>query len=370
MEYESESTHNTTSAGSGGFLSIDGVSKRFGQFEAVKSIDLEVAEGEFLTLLGPSGCGKSTLLRMIGGFERPSEGCVSLRGQDLTGSPPERLPFNMVFQSYALFPHMSVAENVGYGPRTAGTAADATRRRVSETLEMVHLSAFADRSVRELSGGQQQRVALARALVNEPAVLLLDEPLGALDLKLRKKLQDELRSIQRRLGTTFIYVTHDQEEALTLSHRIAVMEEGRVVQIGDPREVYEKPATRFAAGFVGDTNMIQCKVSAVSGEQFDVRFWNGASIAVRHHGPVPLQVGEQVLAVLRPQHLELSEPADCPFVGVVSQSVFVGTHLRLEVELDEGVVIRINAVPDLEVPIGTRVGVRVKSGHGSVVRDV
>jgi len=350
----------------GEFLRIEKVSKRFGDVEAVSAIDLTIAEGEFLTLLGPSGCGKSTLLRMIGGFERPSEGRVRLRGLDLTPAPPERRPFNMVFQSYALFPHMSVAENVGYGPRIAGTEAGEVERSVAELLDLVHLGEYADRSVGELSGGQQQRVALARALVNEPEVLLLDEPLGALDLQLRKRLQDELRSIQRRLGTTFIYVTHDQEEALTLSHRVAVMEAGRVVQISDPRDLYERPATKFVAEFVGDTNMVECQVKGGSGGRVEVKFGDRGPFTLSHHGSESLDVGE-ALAVLRPQHLELAEPGTCPFVGEVTQSLFVGTHVRLEVRLDDGAVLRVNADEEIVGLDGTRIGVRIKPGHGTVV---
>ena len=261
----------------GDFLEIDTISKSFGGFEAVRGISLEIDEGEFLTLLGPSGCGKSTLLRMIGGFEKPSSGRVSLRGADLDhGTARAAALQHGVSELWALFPHMSVAENVAYGPNTIGEATGTVEKRVADTLELVHLGDFAGRSVRELSGGQQQRVALARALVNEPEVLLLDEPLGALDLQLRKSLQDELRSIQRRLGTTFVYVTHDQEEALTMSHRVAVMESGRVVQIGHPREIYERPATRFVADFVGDTNLIECEVVGESKAGVEVRFGDSA----------------------------------------------------------------------------------------------
>ena len=255
----------------------------------MRSVDLAVAEGEFLTLLGPSGCGKSTLLRMVGGFELPSRGRVLLRGGDLTTAVPEVRPFNMVFQSYALFPHMTVAENVSYGPRIAGDDSDEVKRRVRDALELVHLRDFGERSVAELSGGQQQRVALARALVNEPEVLLLDEPLGALDLQLRRWLQDELRSIQRRLGTTFVYVTHDQEEALTLSHRIAVMERGELVQVSDIREVYERPATRFVAEFVGSTNLVDCTAVDDRSGRAAVRFGTGSrgSLPITGRGLLP-----------------------------------------------------------------------------------
>ncbi len=352
----------------GDFLEIDTISKSFGGFEAVRGISLEIDEGEFLTLLGPSGCGKSTLLRMIGGFEKPSSGRVSLRGADLTMAPPERRPFNMVFQSYALFPHMSVAENVAYGPNTIGEATGTVEKRVADTLELVHLGDFAGRSVRELSGGQQQRVALARALVNEPEVLLLDEPLGALDLQLRKSLQDELRSIQRRLGTTFVYVTHDQEEALTMSHRVAVMESGRVVQIGDPREIYERPATRFVADFVGDTNLIECEVVGESKAGVEVRFGDSAPVALDHHGIDSFKSGEAALAVLRPQHVGFGDPDICQFSGVITQKLFVGTHTRLEIKVGAETPITVNAEVDSPVNVGDHIGVEIKPGKGSVVR--
>jgi spermidine/putrescine transport system ATP-binding protein len=359
----------TATANDTDFLRLDGLAKRFGEVDAVRSIDLTIAEGEFLTLLGPSGCGKTTLLRMIGGFERPSDGRVLLRGSDLTDATPERRPFNMVFQSYALFPHMSVAENVAYGPRTLGASREEVTRRVDQALELVHLEDLARRPVPELSGGQQQRVALARALVNEPEVLLLDEPLGALDLQLRRRLQDELRSIQRRLGTTFVYVTHDQEEALTLSHRIAVMESGVLAQLSDTREVYESPATRFVAEFVGSANLVGCSVVNDRGGQIEVRFASGNSRELRHHGVDSFGNGEQALAVLRPHHLELGAAEGAPFAGTVTQSVFLGTHARHDIELEDGQTIHVDADPDGAVSNGDRVGVRIKPSHGAVVRD-
>lgn len=355
--------------GAAAFLQLSGLGKRFGDFDAVKAVDLDVAEGEFLTLLGPSGCGKSTLLRMVGGFELPSRGQVLLRGQDLTRAVPEARPFNMVFQSYALFPHMTVAENVGYGPRIAGRGNDDIRRRVEDVLELVHLRDFARRSVSELSGGQQQRVALARALVNEPEVLLLDEPLGALDLQLRRWLQEELRSIQRRLGTTFIYVTHDQEEALTLSHRIAVMERGELAQVSDIREIYERPATKFVAEFVGSTNLIDCTVVEERSERAGVRFANGFACELAHHGSRPFDREEQALAVLRPHHLELGAPESSAFAGTVSESLYLGTHTRHDIVLDDGTSIHVDADPGSYLAAGERVGVQVKGGSGAVVRD-
>ena len=235
---------------------LEGVVKRFGDFTAVRHLDLDVARGEFFTLLGPSGCGKTTTLRMVAGFEEPTEGRILLDGVDVSGLPAFKRPTNTVFQSYALFPHLSVERNVAFGLERRKVGKDEVRRRVGEELERVGLSAEAKRKPRQLSGGQQQRVALARALVNRPAVLLLDEPLGALDLKLRKGLQVQLKQIQRDVGITFVYVTHDQEEALTMSDRVAVMNKGVIEQVEGPEDVYERPRTTFVAGFIGVSNLM------------------------------------------------------------------------------------------------------------------
>jgi ABC-type Fe3+/spermidine/putrescine transport system ATPase subunit len=350
------------------FLHLSGIGKRFGRIAAVSGVDLEVHQGEFLTLLGPSGCGKTTLLRIIAGFEQPSEGTVSFRGANVTKRPPDHRPFNMVFQSYALFPHLTVAQNVAYGPRTAGTRGPQVVQRVREMLTLVHLEGAEARAVGELSGGQQQRVALARALINEPEVLLLDEPLGALDLQLRKRLQDELRAIQQRVGTTFVYVTHDQEEALTLSHRVAVFEAGNLVQLGDPREIYEKPATEFVAQFIGDTNLVECVVTRVNGDDVEVTLFNGARCSLRHHGVDRLQDGERALAVLRPQYLELCDPGAGSFVGSVTETVFLGPYCRHDVVTENGVNLRVNGDPDAAPSNGRPRGIRIRQGHGAVVR--
>jgi putative spermidine/putrescine transport system ATP-binding protein len=245
---------------------LDGARKTFGDFVAVDRIDLDIAEDEFFTLLGPSGSGKTTCLRMIAGFERPDEGRVELAGRDVTDLPPYERDVNTVFQDYALFPHMSVGENVEYGLRIAKIGKEERRRRASEALALVRLGGYEQRRPGQLSGGQRQRVALARALVNRPRVLLLDEPLGALDLKLRQQMQQELRSIQGEVGITFVYVTHDQEEALTMSDRLAVFNVGRIEQIGPPADVYEHPANEFVAGFVGVSNIVER-----DGERFTIR---------------------------------------------------------------------------------------------------
>jgi spermidine/putrescine transport system ATP-binding protein len=350
------------------FLQLTDITKAYGDVEAVCGVDLNIEEGEFLTLLGPSGCGKSTLLRIIGGFEEPNRGKVEFRGNDLRRVPPERRPFNMVFQSYALFPHMTVSENVAYGPRIAGESGQALQSRVDAMLELVHLGPLAKRRVKEMSGGQQQRVALARALINKPEVLLLDEPLGALDLQLRKRLQDQLRSIQREVGTSFVYVTHDQEEALSLSHRIAVVDGGLIVQIGEPRDIYEEPATEFVAHFIGDTNLVGCTVRHEHGAEVDVEFVGGSSLTLRHHGSVPLREQEPALAVLRPHHLELCDPGEGILTGTIKQTVFLGTHSRHELELEHGGTLRVNSSPGDGVLDGAPRGVRVNPGHGAVVR--
>ena len=291
---------------------LQGVTKRFGDFAAVSHLDLDIERGEFFTLLGPSGCGKTTTLRMIAGFEEPTEGCVLLDGDDVTGLPAFKRPTNTVFQSYALFPHLSVERNVAFGLERQKIAKDEVRRRVAEELERVGLTREAKRRPRQLSGGQQQRVALARALVNRPAVLLLDEPLGALDLKLRKQLQVELKSIQRDVGITFVYVTHDQEEALTMSDRIAVMNRGVIEQVEGPEEVYERPRTTFVAGFIGVSNLMPGEVVSANGGQAELRLDSGVTVNTESRGAA---TGERAHAVVRPEKLELRPLGEAPDPG-------------------------------------------------------
>jgi len=312
------------------------VTKRFDGFVAVDEIDLALGEGEFFTLLGPSGCGKTTTLRMIAGFEEPSEGRVLIEGADVAGLPAHRRPTNTVFQTYALFPHLSVRDNVAFGLRRKKVPKAEISRRVDGELERVGLAGEGNRRPAQLSGGQQQRVALARALVNLPKVLLLDEPLGALDLKLRKGLQIELKRIQREVGITFVYVTHDQEEALTMSDRIAVMNRGAIEQIGVPEDVYERPETTFVAGFIGVSNLMPGTVSSVNGGQVDVALESGVDVQGSGNG---LAAGERCHAVVRPEKLRISraeEPvADGrPSVeGVVDSSVYLGTTTQIVVRL-------------------------------------
>ena len=256
-------------------VELSAVTKRFGEFVAVGDLTLDIYEGEFFSLLGPSGCGKTTTLRMIAGFEEPTEGGISVDGDPMRGVPPYRRPVNTVFQSYAIFPHLNVFDNVAFGLRRSGVKGEELHKRVTEACEMVQLSGFEKRKPNMLSGGQQQRVALARALVNHPKVLLLDEPLGALDLKLRKEMQLYLKNLQHEVGITFIYVTHDQEEALTMSDRIAVMNEGRVQQVADPPTLYEHPKNRFVADFIGQTNVFSGTVESVSGGRVTLRTASG-----------------------------------------------------------------------------------------------
>jgi spermidine/putrescine transport system ATP-binding protein len=318
---------------------LDGVSKSFGEFEAVRSLDLDIASGEFFTLLGPSGCGKTTTLRMIAGFEDPTGGRVLIDGEDVAGLPAHQRPTNTVFQSYALFPHLSVGDNVAFGLRRQRIEGDDVKRRVDEELERVGLAREANRRPAQLSGGQQQRVALARAIVNRPKVLLLDEPLGALDLKLRKGLQIELKGIQRDVGITFVYVTHDQEEALTMSDRIAVMNHGLVEQCAPPEAVYERPATTFVAGFIGVSNLMPGVVSAASDGRAAVKLDSGVEVESERNG---LSGGDRCHAVVRPEKLRISRPDEAsnggPRVdGVVEASVFLGTATQIVVRLPDDV---------------------------------
>jgi spermidine/putrescine transport system ATP-binding protein len=319
---------------------LEGVTKRFGDFTAVREMELDIPRGEFFTMLGPSGCGKTTTLRMVAGFEDPSEGRVLLDGEDVTGLPAFKRPTNTVFQSYALFPHRSVEQNVAFGLQRQKVDKAEIRRRVGEELERVGLSAEAKRRPAQLSGGQQQRVALARALVNRPAVLLLDEPLGALDLKLRKQLQVELKRIQRDVGITFIYVTHDQEEALTMSDRIAVMNRGVVEQVSDPETVYEHPATTFVAGFIGVSNLMPGQVISANGGGAELRLDAGPTVRSLQSGGAA--TGERAHAVVRPEKLVLTR-ADgatpdgrASVEGQVESSIYLGTATQMVVRLGDG----------------------------------
>src|SRR3954454_6517025 len=324
---------------------LSGVHKRFGDVTAVDGVDIEIRHGEFFTMLGPSGSGKTTCLRMIAGFERPDEGRIELAGSDVTDLPPAERDVNTVFQDYALFPHMGVADNVGYGLKVKGVSKAERGRRVEEALALVRLEGYGDRRPSQLSGGQRQRVALARALVNRPRVLLLDEPLGALDLKLRQQLQVELKRIQSEVGITFVYVTHDQDEALTMSDRIAVMDGGKVLQVGSPRDVYEEPDSRFVAGFVGVSNLLELPVRSTTGGVLDLALGDADAVSAEGEG----KPGGTAIVTIRPERIAIRESAggaECHARGVVSESLYAGPTSRFVVELDGGgelMVVRQNA---------------------------
>jgi spermidine/putrescine transport system ATP-binding protein len=347
---------------------VERVTKRFGSVTAVDDISFEVAAGEFFSLLGPSGCGKTTTLRMLAGFEVPTHGRIYLEGKDATKTPPYKRATNLVFQNYALFPHMTVGENVAFGPERRRLPKAEVRERVREALATVRLEGMAERYPRELSGGQQQRVALARALANRPAVLLLDEPLGALDLKLREEMQLELKRIQREVGICFVYVTHDQGEALTMSDRVAVMNRGRIEQIGSPEEVYERPATRFVAGFIGTTNLLPCTVE-VAGQVASVRLDDGGRVgAASAPGCV---VGSRAVLMLRPERLRIRsepEPTGGPGMrGRVVGSVFQGSVLRHQVQVGERSIVVLAPVGADRPDIGQEVWVSWDADDGYVL---
>ncbi|WP_019903522.1 ATP-binding cassette domain-containing protein [Methylobacterium sp. 77] len=337
------------------FLTLERVSKRFGAHEAVADLSLDMPPGEILCLLGPSGCGKSTLLRLIAGFETPSSGTIRLDGTDLAGLAPHRRPVNMMFQSYALFPHLSVAQNIAYGLK--GLGREAATARVTDLLRLVRLEGFGDRRPETLSGGQRQRVALARALAREPKVLLLDEPLGALDRGLREQTQGELRAIQRRLGTAFVIVTHDPSEAMALADRIGVMDKGRLVQLGRAETLYERPATRFVAGLLGDVNLIPGTVGRADGLLVQVETALGPILALGEGAPA---AGAPAMVALRPERLTAS-PVDPTMAenrnaldGRVEASTYLGDRTRLEIRMTDGSTLRAT------LPTGTGSGTAIR----------
>jgi spermidine/putrescine transport system ATP-binding protein len=331
---------NAEEGNAGGHVQLVDLAKRFGRFEAVSGIDLDIPPGEFFSLLGPSGCGKTTTLRMIAGFERPSGGHILLDGKDVSDTPPNRRNVNTVFQSYALFSHLTVAENVAFGLRFAKASREEVRSKVGEALSLVRMQEFRDRRPHQLSGGQQQRVALARALILNPSVLLLDEPLGALDAKLRKALQIELKALQEHVRITFVYVTHDQEEALTMADRLAVMKEGRIEQVGSPREVYEEPASAYVADFLGVSNLLDAQAIGTDSEgRCRVRVGDFELLASCGHtlakGPVKV--------VVRPERVRVEAPVETGenrLPGKIERIVYAGAISQLVVTLDRGTPIR------------------------------
>ena len=345
----------TTHAGNGvpqdAVIQLDRVMKRFGHYVAVHDAQFTIRRGEFFSLLGPSGCGKTTTLRMIAGFEQPTDGRILLEGQDVSRVPPYRRNVNTVFQHYALFPHMTVYDNVAFGPRCRKLESPEIERRVRALLTVVRLTDFAERRPAQLSGGQQQRVALARALVNYPSALLLDEPLGALDLKLRQVMQIELKRIQREVGITFIYVTHDQEEALTMSDRIAVMNEGRVEQIGSPQEIYHSPASIFVANFIGIANLLPGTVTRVGGNRVSVKVAGDGEVSLPA-GADPVAPGAAVTVMVRPERLRLAA-TDAGTSGVpvtIRHVVFQGPVIRCILVTPDGTEIVAHVGPEQAIP--------------------
>ncbi len=338
---------------------------------ALKDASLTINDNEFFTLLGPSGCGKTTLLRLIAGFESPTSGALEMFGEDIVNLPPYKRPVNTVFQSYALFPHLTVAQNISFGLEMLGKPKAEIKATVGEMMELVQMTAMADRQTSQISGGQQQRVALARALAPKPKVLLLDEPLSALDFKLRKEMQLELKRLQTETGITFIFVTHDQEEALTMSDRIAVMEAGTIRQIGGPRDIYDHPAERFVADFIGDTNFLPAEFIAAKGGQAEVRLASGQTTTAR--APEDGATSGKVTLAIRPEHASLVSEGEGMLAGTLGNIVYFGTDTHFHVQLDDGTafVLRQQNTPDATARFesGARVGVKFGADVAQVLRD-
>jgi len=356
----------------GSAIELDHVTKRFGDVTAVNDVAIEIQTGEFFSLLGPSGCGKTTTLRIIAGFEAPDEGRVLLQGNDVTFVTPQKRNVNMVFQAYGLFPHMTVAENIAFGPKIKKRPRDEIARRVTEILRTVRLEGMEDRRPAQLSGGQQQRVALARSLVNGPAALLLDEPLGALDLKLRKEMQLELKELQMRTGTTFVYVTHDQEEAMTMSDRIAVMNEGLVEQLATPRELYSRPASPFVAGFIGTSNLITLRIDWRDGGLVGMDLGEGERILA----PDPGDGAPTAHITVRPEWIKLASgevgPRASHVGGTVADVVYLGSVTQFIVLLRTGERLTVHRLNDEVALVDPRPGDRVilhwAAEHSYVIR--
>ncbi len=329
------------------YIVFDGVTKRFGDFTAVNNLSLSIYEREFFALLGASGCGKSTLLRMLAGFEEPTSGRILLDGQDMRGIPPYRRPVNMMFQSYALFPHMTVEANIAFGLKQEGMQKADIETRVADMLKLVKLTQFAKRKPHQLSGGQRQRVALARAVAKRPKVLLLDEPLGALDKKLREETQFELMDLQQQLGLTFVVVTHDQEEAMTMADRIAILDKGEVMQVATPAEIYEAPGSRFVAGFVGNVNMFDGTVSARDAAIASIASSGGLNIRTENAGDAA--AGSQVSFAIRPEKIKVSSrpPAETGFnavEGEIYDLAYLGDMTVYHVKLPDGQIVKASAL--------------------------
>lgn len=329
------------------------VTKHFNEIVAVDNISLDIKQGEFFSLLGPSGCGKTTTLRMVAGFDHPSQGDIIIKGKVVNGVPAYERDTNLVFQQLALFPHLDVYDNIAFGPQVKRKLPRSEiTKKVKQVLELVELSGYENRRIQQLSGGQQQRIAIARALINEPSVLLLDEPLGALDLKLRLQMQIELKALQQRVGTTFIYVTHDQGEAITMSDRIAVMNHGRIEQVASSDDIYSKPKTRFVAQFIGDTNLLEGKIT----EQYNDRFifdTGKIQINVKPPDKLDISVDDPISLSIRPEKIKLFPENTSPeyenrFIGTIRLATFLGSSLRYEITLDNGVDLVIESLYETE----------------------
>jgi spermidine/putrescine transport system ATP-binding protein len=358
-------------------IEIKNITKVFGVGEhavtVLHEVNVNIAENEFFTLLGPSGCGKTTLLRLIAGFEHPSSGSMAVGGQDISLLPPNKRPVNTVFQNYALFPHMTVAGNIAFGLEMLGRPKAEVAQTVDKMLRLVRMEDLKHRRTSEISGGQQQRVALARALAPQPKVLLLDEPLSALDLKLRKEMQIELKRLQSETGITFVFVTHDQEEALTMSDRIAVMNGGRIHQIGTPREIYDHPEDRFVANFIGDSNFLAARLSDVTGNTANLHFAWGHSLAIPLHGAQPSEGDVSIL--IRPEHVGISKSTvgGADLKGIIENIVYFGTdtHYHLKLMTGEEFTVRQQNKPNEGEPFaqGDTVNILIDSASIQVLRD-
>ncbi len=346
-------------------VTLADVRKDFGEFTALSSVSFDIADNEFFTLLGPSGCGKTTLLRMIAGFENTTEGAIFLYGEEIETLPPDKRPINTVFQNYALFPHMSVAENIGFGLKMLKWKRGDIAERVEQMVRLVKLEEFVSRKPSQLSGGQQQRVALARAMAPGPKVLLLDEPLSALDLKLRQQMRAELKELQRSTGITFIFVTHDQEEALTMSDRIAVMSAGQLQQIGTPNEIYENPANRFVADFIGDTNLVEAVISTVNGNWLTCTMDGGEVVHALSNDAV--RQGDNGFVSLRPERLTLwqEKPQGESLHATLIDSTYLGTDVQFAMRLSGGQVLSVrmqNNADQLTLALGDQAYIGVAEG--------
>ncbi len=351
-------------------LRLENLKKSFDGNPVLKGICLDVMPGEFVTLLGPSGCGKTTTLRIIAGLESPDSGRVLLEGQDVTGLEPNRRNVNTVFQSYALFPHMNVEQNIGYGLRLKKLPKEEIAAKVAEMLELVQLQGFEKRMPDQLSGGQRQRVAIARALVNSPDVLLLDEPLGALDLQLRRQMQQELKGMQKKLGITFIYITHDQEEAMNMSDRIGIMHAGEIVQLGTPDDIYERPNSRFSAGFIGQTNLLEATVAEKDGRGLILNY-AGMFIPARN-ADFDVQIGDSVALSLRTERIGFSKKpvGECNLPGTLRSRHYAGGSMRAVIVLDDGreITVLCQSGERAEGEIGERVFLSWNRDEAPVVR--